>query len=207
MSKTCNKYKTITDKYGRRIKRCASFTAESTGGEENLGQLPEVWEGFDGFDLDTFLGPAVGGGAALGVSLLTRAFSPPESRVGDYAGLIGAGAGILLNVPVGFLRGWNTAIAGMMTALLTGLNCYLTTVVGGGLAGLGEYGLITPEEVEGYGLITPEEVEGLGLITPEEVEGLGQDIDVYEGLGEGGAGAVEVLEGVNLDSFGTNIVS
>jgi len=200
--KRCLKYHSVQGKYGP-VRRCAQFAGGDLG-----GSLPTVWEGVGtpGGWLDSILGPAVGGGTTLGVSLLTKAFTGPGSKVGEYAGLIGAGAGIAISVPVGFLRGWQTAVAGMLTAALAGATVWLAGVVGPKASDVAGMGLIVPSEV---GLITPEEVSGMGLITPEEVAGLGGgQVSIYEGHGVGDTGeAVDVLQdGVNLAAFGTNPV-
>jgi hypothetical protein len=245
--KKCISYKNVTDKYGRTIKRCAEFSDASTPVDDSpladagLGQLPDVWDGYgedEGeFDLNAVLGPAVGGGAALGVTLLTRAFTKPGSKVGQYAGLIGAGAGMVLSVPIGFLRGWNTAIAGMITAALTGLNCYLSTlvtpkmamaelpagtaegygmIIGSPIPSMDGYGqLIEPSMLNGYdGIVASEPMQGYGEIAASDDDvtvfsGLGQDgVEIFEGFGEGDSGeSAEVLEGVNFGAFGTPIVS
>lgn len=236
--KKCIEYKTVTDKNGREVKRCAEFsdsasaTSDSPLEDVSLGQLPDVWDGYEGmdeFDLNAVLGPAVGGGAALGVTLLTRAFTKPDSKVGPYAGLIGAGAGMLLSVPVGFLRGWNTAIAGMITAAMTGFNVWLASLVTPKPemplmpAGTEGYGMIVGSPLNGYGqAIIPSEVDGIvsedvtsgyGDIAAsdpnvEVFSGLGQDgVEIFEGFGEGDTGeSAEVLQGVNMGAFGTPIV-
>lgn len=239
--KKCMRYKNVTDKYGRRVKRCAEFSGSGLSGGSSMshfggsmGELPTVWDGYgegEGFDLDAVLGPAIGGGTALGVTLLTRAFTKPDSKVGNFAGIIGAGAGMVLSVPLGFLRGWNTAIAGMVSAALTGLNCYLATLVQPKMemaelpAGVEGYGMIVGQPLEGifaegldgYGQYMPAtEIDGMGEIVAggmgaEDVDvysGYGQDVSIFEGFGEGDDGsAVEVLDGVNFAAFGTNIVS
>jgi hypothetical protein len=241
--KKCIDYKKITDKNGRKIKRCAEFSDVSPAteispiAEVGLGQLPDVWDGYgegEGeFDLNAVLGPAVGGGAALGVTLLTRAFTKPGSKVGQYAGLIGAGAGMVLSVPIGFLRGWNTAIAGMITAALTGLTCYLSTVVAPKVeiaelpAGMEGYGMIIGSPIpDGYGqLIEPSYAGYNGIVASEAYAGYGEiaasdpgvevfsglgggGVEIFEGFGEGDNGdTAEVLQGVNFGAFGTPIVS
>jgi hypothetical protein len=206
---TCKRYKTTKDKYGRKVRRCADFGESSLArhpGRRPMGALPEVWEGYGGagsFRWDLVFGPVLGGGVSLGVGLLTRAFAAPGGTASRYAGLIGGGAGAVASLPLGFLRGWDTAVAGVISAAFGGLLTWLSGVVApAGSAEMAGYGLITPEEVEGYGLITPKEVEGYGLITPEEIQG----VDIYEGYGVGDTGeAVEVLEGVNFAAFGTRI--
>lgn len=214
--KKCIEYKTVTDKYGRKVKRCAEFSDASTSSalaDVHLGQLPDVWDGYgedEGpFDINAVLGPAVGGGAALGVTLLTRAFTKPGSKVGEYAGVIGAGAGMLLSVPVGFLRGWNTAIAGMVTAALTGFNVWLATLVSPKMEmpamlpnGTEGYGMIVGSPLEGYGqAIIPSELNG---IVAEDVAGYGEiaasdpSIEVFSGYGQDGG--VEVYSGYGQNS-------
>lgn len=91
-----------------------------------------------GIGLDAFLPPLVGGGTAMGTTLLLRGFVPRWKKEGEngayvfeegkpvqhwaheYAGLIGMGAGLIASVVLGPFKGWGSAISGGITALLAG---------------------------------------------------------------------------------------
>lgn len=90
--------------------------------------------------MDVWLPPLVGGGLAMGGTLILRAFVP-EYKEGvpvteenknwafKYAGVIGAGIGVLGSVVLGPFRGWGAAVAGGINAVLTGLNGQLYDTV------------------------------------------------------------------------------
>jgi len=97
--------------------------------------------------LDAFLPSAVGGGACMGTALLLRGLvskyaktetgaiktdsegKPIENWGFKYAGLIGAGVGILGSMVLAPFKGWGYAISGGLTSLFTGLTANLYDVV------------------------------------------------------------------------------
>jgi len=102
--------------------------------------------------MDVWLPPLVGGGLAMGGTLILRAFVP-EYKEGapvteenknwafKYAGVLGAGIGIVGSVILGPFRGWGAAMAGGINAVLTGLNGQLyDTVVPAPTAAAAGYG-------------------------------------------------------------------
>lgn len=136
MARRCVRYKRTSG--GR---RCAKYAGTKRRTYRGYGQSVKVYSGFGalGVGMDAILPPAVGGGTAVGTSLLLRAFVDPEVKGNGsvetdpdtglpkvhwafkYAGLLGAAAGIGTSVILGFFQGWGSAVAGGITALSTGL--------------------------------------------------------------------------------------
>lgn len=160
MARRCIRYKRT-----RGGKRCAKY-AGTKRGYRGYGQPVKVYSGFGKLDvgLDAFLPPMVGGGTALGTSLLLRAFVDPEVKdeagalktddegkpvvhwAFKYAGLLGAAGGVLTSAVLGPFVGWGSTVAGALTALLAGGTAqFYNTVVPEerqGYRGYGRYGLV-----------------------------------------------------------------
>jgi len=96
--------------------------------------------------LGIMLPSLVGGTGTLGATLLMRAFVPPEKKddAGNpvmengvpklnvfwkYAGLFGAGVGVLASMILGPFQGWGAAVAGGLTAAMAGLTAQFTNMV------------------------------------------------------------------------------
>jgi len=93
------------------------------------------------------LPPLVGGTGALGSTLLMRAFIPAvkkddtgavivdkEGNVKlspffQYAGLFGAGVGVLASLVLGPFQGWGASLAGALTAVMAGATAQFTNMV------------------------------------------------------------------------------
>lgn len=151
MARRCIRYKRTAGG-----KRCAKYSGTKRG-YRGYGQPVKVYSGFGALDigLDAFLPPMVGGGTALATSALLRAFVDPEVKEDDvlvmeedgvtpkqhwafkYAGLVGAGGGVLTSAVLGPFMGWGAAAAGALTSLFAG-----------GAAQL--YNTVVPEERQGY---------------------------------------------------------
>ena len=104
--------------------------------------------------LDSVLGPAVGGTAAMGTALILRGFvnpykmeneipvmeadgiTPVKNWAFQYAGLLGMGAGLVGSAILGPFRGWGVALTGGIAAVLGGLTAQL-------------YNTVVPEENKG----------------------------------------------------------
>jgi hypothetical protein len=103
-----------------------------------------------GIGMDSILPGAVGGGTAMGGSLLLRAFVPQYVTTKDAAGvesvkitdgkptesfwfkrapLIAAGAGIAASLVVGYFKGWGSAAAGSIAALAVGVTAQFADTV------------------------------------------------------------------------------
>jgi hypothetical protein len=96
--------------------------------------------------LGIMLPSLVGGTGALGSTLLLRAFVPPEKKddAGNpvlengipklnvfwkYAGLFGAGVGVLASLILGPFQGWGAAVAGGLTSAMAGLTAQFANMV------------------------------------------------------------------------------
>jgi hypothetical protein len=96
--------------------------------------------------LGMMLPSLVGGTGTLGATLLMRAFVPPEKKddAGNpivengvpklnvfwkYAGLFGAGVGVLASMILGPFQGWGAAVAGGLTAAMAGLTAQFANMV------------------------------------------------------------------------------
>jgi hypothetical protein len=96
--------------------------------------------------LGMMLPSLVGGTGTLGATLLMRAFVPPEKKddagnpiVKDgvpqlsvfwkYAGLFGAGVGVLASMILGPFQGWGAAVAGSLTAVMAGCTAQFANMV------------------------------------------------------------------------------
>jgi hypothetical protein len=96
--------------------------------------------------LGIMLPSLVGGTGTLGATLLMRAFVPPEKKdesgnpivengvpklnlFWKYAGLFGAGVGVLASLILGPFQGWGAAVAGGLTAAMAGLTAQFTNMV------------------------------------------------------------------------------
>ena len=97
--------------------------------------------------MDAFLPSLVGGGGAMGTTLILRGLvpqykkdeagniktdeegKPVENFAFKYAGLIGGGVGALGSVVLGPFKGWGYAISGGLTAMFTGLTSTLYNAV------------------------------------------------------------------------------
>jgi len=124
------------------MKRVSKSRRRKRRGTRGYGQGMKVFSGFGNLDIgmDAFLPPLVGGGTTLGTALLLRAFVDPQVKGAndmpemesdgttpkvhwafEYAGVIGAGAGVLTSAILGPFQGWGSAVAGGLTALLAGM--------------------------------------------------------------------------------------
>lgn len=140
MAKRCVRYKRTPA--GR---RCAKFSGtKRKGSYRGYGQSVKVYSGLGALDvnLDSLLPPAVGGGAALGTTLMLRGIIDPMVKdesggiayeddqttpkvhwAFKYAGLLGAGAGVLASAVLGFAgMGWGSTAIGAVSALTTGMS-------------------------------------------------------------------------------------
>jgi len=154
MAKRCVRFKRTSG--GR---RCAKFSGygKRKRSYRGYGRSVRVYSGFGKLDvgLDAILPPAVGAGTAMGTALLLRAFVDPQVKAEgngvvdpekihwafQYAGLIGAGAGIATSLVLGYFQGWGSAVAGGISALGAGVTSQF-------------YNKVVPEEVgEGTDLV------------------------------------------------------
>lgn len=209
--------------YGKIRRRRRSYTRRYRG----YGAPMEVYSGFGrlGIGMDAFLPPLVGGGTALGTTLLLRAFVSPEvkengvvqTEVVDgqtvtklswafkYAGFIGAGAGILTSAILGPFTGWGSAVAGGITSLAAGLTGGLyNKVVPKESQGYRGYGRVflqqRPRPLAGLGRMSMRGVRGLGMIGVQQA---GQDGRRFYLPGRGAAGfPANVTSAVNMSAFG-----
>lgn len=155
MARKCVRYKMT-----RSGKRCAKYAG--TKGYRGYGQPLKVYSGFGALNvgMDAFLPPLVGGGTALGTTLLLRAFVDPEVKdeagginadktphwAFKYAGLLGGVAGVVTSAILGPFQGWGASVAGGLTSLLAGGTAQLFNKVvpedRQGYRGYGKYGLV-----------------------------------------------------------------
>lgn len=137
--------------------------------------------------LGMMLPSLVGGTGTLGATLLMRAFVPPEKKddagtpimedgvpklnvFWKYAGLFGAGVGVLASMILGPFQGWGAAVAGSLTAAMAGLTAqFANMVVPKEKRHLAEYG------------------RRLGAVATTPVR-RGQRVSVMSGMGAGGRG-------------------
>lgn len=178
-------------------------------GTRGYGQGVKVFSGFGklGVGMDAFLPPLVGGGAALGTSLLLRAFVDPQVKgeggapemeadgspkvhwAFKYAGLLGAGAGILTSAILGPFQGWGSTVAGAVCASMAGLTAQF-------------YNKVVPEKVDSTMIRSQYAWRGLGKYAPygmiaaqprqfgpaNGMQGYGQGMQGMQGYGQGGQG-------------------
>jgi len=90
---------------------------------DSIWQVGEAFGALGSMEAMDILPPIAGGVAAIGVTLLCRKFGRSKPNVMKYAPLIGAGAGVLVSLPLYYWRGQPAFVSSAVTA----------AVVGGGL--------------------------------------------------------------------------